>query len=275
MSVRALSRSHVHSHLQLQARQRLVCTATSVPPILGQDLQQLAAPASEKLQYNGWVWLDDISCDDNYMELAFLLARNSTSSGKVGCVLVAGVEDGAAKRQQGKVLVCGVNSWFYRCEYACARGVEINLTTKTACSVYSPERADCHAEANAIAESAAHGLALHGASCYVSKPPCRRCFTLLAVAGIAHIVSPDPMETVLQRKRAASFGITTRLAGLYSPFDKERRNSAAEPHLDRDLVRVLRDERRNASDDERFTAHMQRLGTRGKLHPGSDINGGR
>jgi hypothetical protein len=45
-----------------------------------------------------------------------------------------------------------------------------------------------HAEANAIAQAAAHGVRIEGASMYVTASPCWNCFKLLANAGIKRVV---------------------------------------------------------------------------------------
>jgi dCMP deaminase len=44
-----------------------------------------------------------------------------------------------------------------------------------------------HAEANAIAQAARHGVRIEGADIYVTASPCWGCFRLLANAGIAKI----------------------------------------------------------------------------------------
>jgi dCMP deaminase len=44
-----------------------------------------------------------------------------------------------------------------------------------------------HAEANAIAQAARHGVRIEGASIYVTASPCWGCFRLMANAGIARI----------------------------------------------------------------------------------------
>jgi dCMP deaminase len=44
-----------------------------------------------------------------------------------------------------------------------------------------------HAEANAIAQAARHGVRIEGASIYVTASPCWGCFRLIANAGIARI----------------------------------------------------------------------------------------
>ena len=148
-----------------------------------------AAPLSANISRNGWVWDGRHTTDENWLDLACLLAKSSTTSKppyeQVGCCLVSSVENGSARRAeaQGHAIVCGVNSWLFK-----------------------PGPSDCHAEASAVAESARRGLPLCGATCYVSKPPCPPCFKLLACAGIARIVSPKPMLSALS-KAASKLGI--------------------------------------------------------------------
>ncbi len=48
-----------------------------------------------------------------------------------------------------------------------------------------------HAEANAIAQAAAHGVAVYGARAYVNTYPCWPCYRLLVNAGIIGIVFRD------------------------------------------------------------------------------------
>lgn len=48
-----------------------------------------------------------------------------------------------------------------------------------------------HAEANAIAQAAAHGVALRGATLFVNTYPCWPCFKLLANAGVVEVVYRD------------------------------------------------------------------------------------
>lgn len=44
-----------------------------------------------------------------------------------------------------------------------------------------------HAEANAIAQAAAHGIRIEGAEIYVTASPCWNCFKLIANSGIRRI----------------------------------------------------------------------------------------
>jgi dCMP deaminase len=55
-----------------------------------------------------------------------------------------------------------------------------------------------HAETNAIAQAALHGVSLHGATCYSTHQPCRNCTKALIASGIAEIIFttayPDPIS---------------------------------------------------------------------------------
>ena len=65
----------------------------------------------------------------------------------------------------------------------------------TSCDVSSslPSRA-VHAEANAIAQAARHGIATDGASIYVTLEPCISCLKLIISAGIREIFYESPFN---------------------------------------------------------------------------------
>jgi dCMP deaminase len=53
---------------------------------------------------------------------------------------------------------------------------------------------EIHAEQNAIAVAAKHGISLNNCICYTSMQPCNTCLLLLAQAGIKEIVYVDPYD---------------------------------------------------------------------------------
>lgn len=127
----------------------------------------------DALSRYGWSWQPELAADANYMDLAYLIARNSTAmGGHMGSVIVAGIEAGmgdqASTQQLGEVTLCTINT-----------------------PLFGAFRTDCHAEANAVSECARRGLSIRGLSCYVTKAPCVSCFKLLATSGIGRIVQPD------------------------------------------------------------------------------------
>ena len=92
------------------------------------------------------------TADANYLDLAYLVARNSTcKDGHMGCVIVQGVDIGQGGELGpacGNVLFCTINT-----------------------PLFGAYRSDCHAEANAVCECAAslrptgaHVLAREGVS---------------------------------------------------------------------------------------------------------------
>ncbi len=56
-----------------------------------------------------------------------------------------------------------------------------------------PSRA-IHAEANAIAQAARHGIATEGATLYVTLAPCLSCLKLIISAGIREVVYESPFH---------------------------------------------------------------------------------
>jgi len=116
------------------------------------------------------------SWDDYFMELARIASRRTTCNRRqVGCVV-----------ERAHRLVCtgynGSPSGAPHCTDAgCRReGLE------------SGDRLDLcravHAEANAVAQAARHGVSLDGCTAHVTCQPCAGCARLLAQAGIVRIV---------------------------------------------------------------------------------------
>lgn len=58
-----------------------------------------------------------------------------------------------------------------------------------------PSRA-IHAEMNAIAQAAKHGVNTNEAHLYITKKPCENCMKLIRAAGIAKIVFPEADSVV-------------------------------------------------------------------------------
>jgi dCMP deaminase len=57
-----------------------------------------------------------------------------------------------------------------------------------------------HAEANAIAWAARRGIAIEGATAYVSMTPCRDCAKLMITAGIKRVVVKKDYHSSQQSK---------------------------------------------------------------------------
>lgn len=72
-----------------------------------------------------------------------------------------------------------------------------------------------HAEANAVAQAARHGIKLVGAEVYVNTYPCWPCFKLLALAGVRAITYDDAYRNDPRvAEAAAAAGITVwKIAG--------------------------------------------------------------
>jgi dCMP deaminase len=70
-----------------------------------------------------------------------------------------------------------------------------------------------HAEANAIAQAARHGIALEGATLYVTLAPCYVCLKLIATARIRGVYYEHPYESVTP-ERDSFWKEAVRDAGL-------------------------------------------------------------
>ena len=189
----------------------------------------------------GWAWCADETVDANYLDLAYLVARNSTcKDGHMGCALVGGLPPGGgggggggpggacSAAQQGELLLCTINT-----------------------PLFGAHRSDCHAEANAVAECASRGVATRGLSCYVTRAPCLACYKLLASAGIRRIVAPQSLDSADCAASARALGIECT-AVRDSDARAARREQLGHSHEDMARVRALREERKRLRKERTF-----------------------
>jgi dCMP deaminase len=108
-------------------------------------------------------------------EYLFNIARNASLRAtcpdlKVGCVIATA---------DYHVLSIGYNG--------SAHGQKHCRIKNGKCAENGPFHRVIHAEANAIAHAAKHGIRLDGSTAYITTKPCNKCKTLLKQAGIKQI----------------------------------------------------------------------------------------
>ena len=113
------------------------------------------------------------SWDQYFMGIAQQVATRSTCDRKlVGAVLV----------KDRQILSTGYNGSVYGAPHCDSAGHEL-------------ENGHCvrtvHAEANAIAQAALHGVITHRSTLYVTTIPCYSCFKLCVNAGVVRIIYKD------------------------------------------------------------------------------------
>lgn len=142
------------------------------------------------------------SWDEYFMMLAKLAATRSTCLAfPVGAVIV--------KNKQ--VLATGYNGSPSGSAHCTAQGYCYPGLSSCDASKTLPSRA-VHAEANAIAQAAKHGIPTGGASIYVTLEPCLSCLKLIISAGIKEVFYETSFNTgdkVLVRDSFIDEGLVT------------------------------------------------------------------
>lgn len=122
------------------------------------------------------------SWDEYFLMLAKLAATRSTCLAfPVGAVIV----------KDKQILATGYNGPPSGSEHCISQGFCYPGLSSCDASKDLPSRA-VHAEANAIAQAAKHGIATDGASIYVTLEPCLSCLKLIMSAGIRQIYYETP-----------------------------------------------------------------------------------
>lgn len=110
------------------------------------------------------------SWDDYFMDIAKEVSTRATCDRKhVGCVIV----------KNKYIIATGYNGSVSGLPHCDEVG---HMMVSGHCERTS------HAEANAIAQAAKHGVSTDGSTAYITASPCWSCFKLLASAGIKRIV---------------------------------------------------------------------------------------
>lgn len=123
--------------------------------------------------------------DEYFLMLAKLAATRSTCLAfPVGAVIV--------KNKQ--VVATGYNGSPSGSAHCTAQGYCYPDLSSCDASKSMPSRA-VHAEANAIAQAAKHGIATNGATIYVTLEPCLSCLKLIISAGIKEVYYETPFNT--------------------------------------------------------------------------------
>ncbi len=136
------------------------------------------------MQINSMNEHDRPSWDEYFLMMAKLAATRSTCLAfPVGAVIV--------KNRQ--VLATGYNGPPSGSPHCIAQGLCYPGLSSCDASRSLPSRA-VHAEANAIAQAAKHGIATEGAFIYVTLEPCLSCLKLLISAGIRQVFFETPFD---------------------------------------------------------------------------------
>lgn len=115
--------------------------------------------------------MDRISRDEMMMRVAAVVSmRGTCERASVGAVIAL----------DGRIIATGYVGAPSGAKHCAEVGCEIG--THKGCT------RTVHAEANAIAFAAMHGIATRGATLYCTHSPCRECAKLIANSGIARVV---------------------------------------------------------------------------------------
>lgn len=124
----------------------------------------------KKFRTYGWEMNDNLSEDENFMDLVLIITRSSRlKQGSMGCILVRPLlkEDGATLMDR-------------------IIGAENNQ------ELYQEGSSDIHAEIAAIGSAARAGRSTEESTAYITMPPCKKCFGALVAAGVKRMVSIHP-----------------------------------------------------------------------------------
>ena len=151
----------------------------------------------------GWKPNPELSDDENYMDVVFLITRSSSTT--------TNGADGTSKKQQGhmgSLIVQPTTStsnndgdYEHRIlSNILGAATNVPLFGKKDCT------SDIHAEISAMGQACQGGYSTKGCTCYITIPPCKRCFAALVAFGIQRIVARQLAPSII-RETAENHGI--------------------------------------------------------------------
>jgi len=152
--------------------------------------------ALDGIQTYGWVPSQELSHDDNMLDLLLLITRNSICrEGHMGCILTRPFQQNNNCDSMTTPLSNIPN------------GTDMLLDSIVAVSnngpFYSATSSDVHAEIVGVGKCARQGISTHGCTAYVTMAPCKNCLAALVKAGIRRIVyfrkTPLYLEEIAQQ----------------------------------------------------------------------------
>ncbi|KAI8995053.1 hypothetical protein BC832DRAFT_569131 [Gaertneriomyces semiglobifer] len=165
------------SRIEAQATEGIV-PALSVRKRKRQQMPEIPTNMPSQPTSYGWEYNPTISFDENYIDLACLAARSSSSAkGHMGCVIVEGIKDwniGDPLPTTASTLLVMTNN------------VTVFPPTSPTASIKS--LSEIHAEQHAVSALARKGQSAEGTWAYVTFPPCKNCFMTLLYAGVKRMV---------------------------------------------------------------------------------------
>ncbi|KAI9095954.1 hypothetical protein DFS34DRAFT_171858 [Phlyctochytrium arcticum] len=203
-------------------------TSSAPPPLKRSKSTAINSPPAgfdnvPKINTFGWEYKSELAFDDNYIDLAGLVARSSVSlKGHMGCVAVSPPESARSSRVSTpgsiSVVIPGETIAIPPGIHPITSSVNLPISSdpgrilflSTNVPFFPPPpgksmklASEIHAEARLVATAARSGISLMGAWVYITFPPCKDCFSLLLYAGVQRIifrrrVSNDSMKTVAE-----------------------------------------------------------------------------
>lgn len=152
-------------------------------PTMGIHIHASEAPhMTDSLPHQNY---DRPTWDEYFLMLAKLAATRSTCLAfPVGAIIV----------KDRQVLATGYNGPPSKSVHCTTQGYCYPGLSSCDASKAMPSRA-VHAEANAIAQAARHGIPTEGASIYVTLEPCLSCLKLIISAGIREVFYETPFNS--------------------------------------------------------------------------------
>lgn len=190
----------------------------------------------------GWSPSPDLSDDENYMDIVFLITRSSNKNGQqghMGSLIVRPSHPSTIEATNGT----GNNATTdLETQEDYRERIFSNIlgaATNTPLFGTKEVTSDIHAEISALGQACQASQSTTGCTAYITIPPCKRCFAALVAFGIRRIVTRQDSPREI-RETGAQHGMEIlSLTREQNRHQMKRINQLVNPHLnDDELMKI-------------------------------------
>jgi tRNA(Arg) A34 adenosine deaminase TadA len=154
---------------------------------------------AHKFNLYGWQPNRNLSDDENYMDIVFLITRSSSQDGQQGHMGALVVRPSSSSATEGN------EESDEEHHSRIFQGI-LGAATNTPLFGEKDCTSDIHAEITALGEACRSWQSTEGCAAYITIPPCKRCFAALVTFGIRRIVTRQVSSASI-RETASNHGM--------------------------------------------------------------------
>lgn len=189
----------------------------------------------------GWSPCSELSDDENYMDIVFLITRSSKNGqqGHMGSLIVRPTIS-ASRGGGGEIHEIETECDYKQRIFSNILGAATNTPLFGTKEITS----DIHAEISALGQACQASHSTTGCTAYITIPPCKRCFAALVAFGIRRIVTRQESPKEIRETAARQGMEVLSMTREQNRAQMKRINDLVNPHLTDEALMQIAEKKR-------------------------------